>query len=142
MIRFGYFEQDTVLITRFYGTIDKADLLAFMDFLIINSANKQKLKKVLNDFRDAEFSFEIKDIKEIIDTRLELAKGFDNSFLVVHLIKEVKQTVYSTIFTSELPSNVANAKVCSTMAFAISYLSIDESVAEMENRILNLESQF
>jgi len=140
MIKYGFFFDDSLMITKFSGDIDKDCLISFIGS-IFSKANKQELKKVINDFRDANIIVSMDELKDVLNYRVEHSKGFRNSLMSAFIIKEVKETVYTTLFASDLPSSIANAEVCSTIEYARNYLGINSSIQEIESMIANLNQQ-
>lgn len=140
MIKFGYCNQDKFLIIKYIGIIDKAVLCSFMDF-IYKRTDKLSLKRVLSDFRDAEFAFEVKDLKDILKLRVDYSEGFGNSLRSIYIIKEAKETAFTSIYAKGIPSNIGTVEICSTIDYAIKWLGLKATTKEIEEKIENLDFQ-
>jgi hypothetical protein len=141
MIKYNYFDQDRFVIISYSGTIHKAHLVSFMDFLY-RRTNKISLVKALSDFRSAEIAFDLNDLRDILKLRVEYSAGFSNSLQAVYLVQESKETAFTTFYSNYLPQNVSNVKVCSTVDYAIRHLGLNYSIQEIEDLIQNLEFEF
>lgn len=141
MIKYDFFEQNSLLIVKYYGVIDKPYLSSFIDYLFTNT-DKQLLKKAIVDARDADFDFKLTDLNDILSIRMFHSEGFSQSLKAVYLIKEAKETVFTTLYANNIPKNVLDIEICSTLEYTIRYLGLKTSIIELEERINNLENQF
>jgi len=141
MIKYSFFEQNSFLIVKYYGVIDKLYLSSFMDSLFTNT-DKLLLRKAIVDARDADFDFKLTDLKDVLSIRMLHSEGFQNSLKAVHIVKEARETVFTTLYANEIPKSVLDVEICSTLEYAIRYLSLKTSIIELEERINNLENQF
>jgi len=141
MIKYGFFEQNSFLIVKYYGVIDKPYLSFFMDHIFSNT-DKLILRKAIVDARDADFDFRLKDVKDIFNLRMFHSKGFSNSLKAVHIVKEAKETVFTTLYVNDIPKKVLDVEICSTLEYAIRYLGLKTSIIELEERINNLPDEF
>lgn len=141
MIKYSYFDQDRFIIISYSGVISKAQLVSFMEFLY-KRTNKTALVKALSDFRNAEIAFDLNDLRDILKLRVEYSTGFSNTLQAVYIVQESKETAFTTFYANYIPQEVSNVKVCSTVEYAIRYLSLNSSAQEVEVLIQNLEFEF
>ncbi len=142
MIRLESFCQGTVVFIKYRGRIDRSFMISFMEFLYSN-VDRDVLEKALIDFRNAEMDFEIDTLREIADLRVNLyAEGFIKRLTSVYLVSEAKSTAYTTLYSRKLPEEHIRLEICSTMEYALRFLSLDMTVKEAEEKLSNLAVEF
>jgi hypothetical protein len=140
MIRYKYIEQEKLLIIKFTGKFTHQSLAAFIEFLFPSIKN-QMPEKILNDFRNAEFDFDVLDIDEIIGVRNKFTDG-PGKLKAVHLVHDSTSTVYSTLFSRGVSGEKTYIQVCSTMEYAISLLGLSLSPSELEDQFQHLPEEY
>ena len=141
MIQYEIFDQGSFLIIKYSGKIDMNTFESFLK-LIFKNKNKNSFCKALSDFRDAELTFTIQDLNDIIKLRVASSEGFSSSIKSVYLVHDVRETVYTTLYANEISKEIAGAHICSTIEYAIKYLNLKTSISELEGRINTLENTF
>jgi len=141
MITLEAFDNERLVIVKSTGSIDKASLISFMEFLY-ERVDRQKVEKALMDFRDTELNFTVEDLKEILQQRIRLSVGFSHRLVSVYMVQEAKETAFTTIYSRDIPHDVAKTHVCSTVGHAIKLLNLSLTVEEVEERIRNLSVTF
>lgn len=139
MITYEIFEQQKLMLIRYAGKIFEEDLMEFIP-LAFKIAEKNEIKLVLDDFRNAIFKFDLKALSKIIEVAVNCAKRY-NDFKEVHLIDSIIETTYTLIYNEKIKENYS-LKVCSTIEFAIDYLGLSIHQQVLESSIQNLKFKF
>jgi len=133
MIRYDFFEEDTLIIVQYPEIIEKDQIISFMEFVYHRIQNK-KLKKILIDFRNCKPNFGIGNLGEIKNARVKFYDGLPTVYLVTNSI----ETAYTLYFAEHFNQ----IKICSTIDFAIKLLDLNTSNKELEEMIGTLSKQF
>jgi len=140
MIIYGFFEQQKLLLIRFEGEIPEKELIEFIPF-IIEKANENSIKYVIDDLRNAIFNFDLKSLEKVIEVHYSSAAYYSDIKEVI-IIDTILQTTYSVLLSEKLKLIKSDTIICSTLTCAIKSLGLNIDEPELENKIKNLKFQF
>ena len=140
MIRYEFFEQNRFVIIKYSGNIDMATLVLFLE-TASSKIDKTILKKVLMDFREASLIFDMDDLAIVSNFRLSIADSLNN-VTSVFLVRNVTETVYTTLLAESIPKHIDDIHIYSTVNSANSILHLDITNKDLEYKIENLAFQF
>jgi len=138
-IHYQFFEDNNLLIHKFIGEFSIIDYEYYM-----TESTKQfevnKVEKILTDLRNLEDSPIPDNIENLINELIRIRekvklKSVKNIFIVE---KPVAAAISSLYQNSQLSKGM-DYSLCSTLDYAIKYLGLNYTVAELEEIIRNLK---
>lgn len=136
MIYYEFLFENKLLLVRITGDIDKKTMLSFLNFLF-HIKETSGVSKAIMDFRKTVFQFSLKDLEEIVKLRIE-SSDLVKEIQVVHLVKTSFETAYTMLYAQQIPQEVDNIEVCSTLKRTIQFLALDLSEEALEGALEHL----
>ena len=136
---FTYEFDDDLLLIKYDGPIDINELTAFIEFILLKF--DKVIRKTIMDFRTAKINIDLEGIESLTKVRMKFSNSI-NHLHTVHLVNEVNETVYSTLYSLEIPQHVSKVEVCSTIENTIKLLQLDMTSQQLEAKLKNLASSY
>ena len=136
---FTYEFDDELLLIKYDGPIDINELITFIEFIYLKFDTA--VRKTIMDFRTAKLNIDFEGIEKLKNARMKFSNRI-NHLHTIHLVSEVNETVYSTLYSLEIPRNVSKIEVCSTIENTIKLLQLKITSQQLENRLKNLACKF
>jgi hypothetical protein len=139
MKRYSYdiLQEKELIIKYYHGKMDLADLYRFMNTTSENPAYSPTFN-VLNDLRDCEILFSVKDIYEFVDN-VRQNKYTYNKRNVVFLTNTPGQVTFGLLVDAFKNESLINLMTCSTLDHALRFLKIEMTdwalIEEMLSRL-------
>jgi hypothetical protein len=133
MIRYEFFDEGKMLITKYIGDIDKEVIKSYIRH-IFTKFNCENLKYCISDYRNSSFLFNSKDLENILKTRKEVDKGLVKSH-TVFLVDTPRETALVNLISDDYVENSHPADFCSTLKCCINALSLEIDQEELSKCI-------
>jgi hypothetical protein len=140
MIKFEYFDEGKLLITKYIGEIDKETLKSYIKY-IFEKSGCAKLEKLILDYREAILLFNPGALKEIAVTRKAVDVGRIKNHSVF-LVDKPRETALILMISMMYNRDLNPADFCSTLKGCIEALSIDLKVDDLDRRLKELKFEF
>ena len=136
MVTYEFLQDGKFAVMKLSGNIDKESLLSFLG-LLFRREEIPGVKIALLDYRDDLLKIPIAEVNDIVKYRLERGSVLKN-IKTVHLVNTSYETAFTVLYTQQIPGEIADTAVCSTLSRAIQLLDIDFTEAELEEHLRNL----
>ncbi|MFN8254100.1 MAG: hypothetical protein U0W24_00305 [Bacteroidales bacterium] len=136
MIKYNYFENNSLLIIKYSGTIDKESVIKFIEF-VLTKTDVGHLEKLISDFRGANTVFSAEDIDEISNFRQNNSNAITKELREIMLVDAPKETALISLFSDKFTYKT-KIEVCSTLEHCINYLGLKYTPQHLSYRIETL----
>lgn len=137
MILYDFFDNESLLITKYIGKIDKIMIESFIRFML-QKPEFSNVEKIISDYRESQLLITDDDLNEILKVRSQVTKN--NNTNTVFLVANPNDTTLLTLI-SILYKSMTKAEVCSTLEFCIKRLSLNVNTQELDFRLKNLKNK-
>ena len=138
MIKYEYFDDGRLLITKYTGDIDKETIKSYIQF-IFSKSNCENLENLILDFRDAKLSINLTDLNEIAHSRKTVDVGQNKS---VFLVETPMETALIIMISKMYNRDLKPADFCSTIKGCIQNLSLEITEDGLNRRLNTLKFEF
>jgi|GEM_PF-2521336 len=140
MVRFEYFEDGKLLLTKYIGNINKEAIKSYIQYIFLKS-DSAKLEKLILDYREANVLFNPKALMEIADIRKssELGRIKNRS---VFLVDKPRETALISLISILYNKNMNPVDFCYTSKRCVESLSLDMTEDELEKNLKGLKYEF
>ncbi|MEI7523690.1 MAG: hypothetical protein WCJ95_05150 [Mariniphaga sp.] len=140
MIKYEYFEDGKLLITKYTGDIDKETVKSYI-LHIFNQTNCNNLVKLIADYRDSTILFYPEDLEIIAQTRKKVNVGLLKNH-TVFLVDTPRETALCLLISEKYNKGLIPADFCATLNRCIKSLSLDIDQDELARRLKELKFEF
>ena len=140
MIKYEYFKDSKLLITKYIGEINKESIKSYIDY-IVNKSDCDELENLISDYRDSNLLFNSKDLKDIAQIRnvIEIDRIPNQT---VFLVDTPRETALVLLISNMHNKNLKPSYCCSTLKRCIQILSLDIKDHELRRRLKELKFEF
>lgn len=140
MIKYEYFDDGKLLITKYIGEIDKETIKSYIHYIFTKSPC-HNLEKLILDYREAKMLFNPKALLEIAQARKSGESGRKKN-KSVFLVDTPMETALILIISKMYNKDLNPADFCSTLIGCIHILSLDINEKELDRRLKGLKLEF
>jgi len=140
MIKYEYFDDGRLLITKYNGDIDKETIKSYIQY-VFTKTDCDNLEKLILDYRDAKMLFSPKALLEITQSR-KVGEAGRKKNKSVFLVKTPLETALVLIISEMYNKDLNPADFCSTLKVCIQALSLDINEDELDKRLKGLKYEF
>ena len=137
-IYFQFFEEKNLLIHKFVGDWSTQDYENYVKYTL-TEFNEKNVKCILSDLRAVDLTNAIKDVGNIVRIRDIILK---TDYINIQLVTSPTSTAASQIYRIKLKEIGENYYYCSTLNRVIELIKTEQSEAELEYLLNNLEFEF
>ena len=140
MIKYEYFKDSRLLITKYIGEIKKESIKSYISY-ILSTSDFDDLENEIADYRDSNLLFDPKDLKDLAQIRYEIeADRIPNQ--TVFLVDAPRETALVLLISRMHNKNLKPSYFCSTLKNCIHLLSLDIKDHELNRRLNELKFEF
>ncbi len=140
MVKYEYFDDGKLLITKYSGDIDKESIKLYIQH-VFTKTECDNLEKLILDYRNAQMLFNPDALLEIALAR-KLAEAGRIKNKSVFIVDSPIETAFISIISQKYNKDLNPADFCSSVSRCIKSLSLDITADELDKRLKELKNEF